>query len=260
MKINGNKFAGILNANQTVNAAQSASYQPTQAQPIQQPIQQPTPQPTPQPAPAPEPEVTITQAEAQPAPDKMMSLRDRIAKKREAIARMKSAAVDVQVEEEPIPAPQPQPAPTPQPTPQPQPAAQPARHYYRRRSSASTAAPASRPTAQPAARQTSTRPARHAAAPATTLYVAPQPIDPSILKELGAIYYIKNYTENSDIIFGDTKPIKEYIKKLGCKFNPSLHPFGPNESTQGWFFSTKLRDRVTEYLGNLLQETQRVKA
>lgn len=47
-------------------------------------------------------------------------------------------------------------------------------------------------------------------------------------------------------MFGDTKAIKEQLKELGGRFNPSLNYNG--EKRAGWIFSKKQADKVKELI------------
>lgn len=53
-----------------------------------------------------------------------------------------------------------------------------------------------------------------------------------------------DYTEKSIALFGDTKPIKEELKKLKGRYNPCLHPFGAESSVPGWVFPRKSVEEV----------------
>lgn len=54
---------------------------------------------------------------------------------------------------------------------------------------------------------------------------------------------IVDYSEKAIAVFGDTKAIKEQLKELGGRFNPSLNYNG--EKRAGWIFST---DKVKELI------------
>ncbi len=53
---------------------------------------------------------------------------------------------------------------------------------------------------------------------------------------------IVDYSEKAVAVFGDTKAIKEQLKELGGRFNPSLKYNG--EKRAGWIFSKKQADKV----------------
>lgn len=53
---------------------------------------------------------------------------------------------------------------------------------------------------------------------------------------------VVDYSEKAVAVFGDTKAIKEQLKELGGRFNPSLNYNG--EKRAGWIFSKKKADEV----------------
>lgn len=55
-----------------------------------------------------------------------------------------------------------------------------------------------------------------------------------------------DYSEKAIAVFGDTKAIKEQLKELGGRFNPSLNYNG--EKRAGWIFSKKQADKVKELI------------
>jgi hypothetical protein len=55
-----------------------------------------------------------------------------------------------------------------------------------------------------------------------------------------------DYSEKAIAVFGDTKAIKEQLKGLGGRFNPSLNYDG--EKRAGWIFSKKQADKVKELI------------
>lgn len=57
---------------------------------------------------------------------------------------------------------------------------------------------------------------------------------------------IVDYSEKAIAVFGDTKAIKEQLKELGGRFNPSLNYNG--EKRTGWIFSKKQADKVKELI------------
>lgn len=59
---------------------------------------------------------------------------------------------------------------------------------------------------------------------------------------------IVDYSEKAIAVFGDTKSIKEQLKEIGGRFNPSLNYNG--EKRAGWIFSKKQTDKVRELLAS----------
>lgn len=57
---------------------------------------------------------------------------------------------------------------------------------------------------------------------------------------------IVDYSEKAIAVFGDTKAIKNQLKELGGRFNPSLNYNG--EKRAGWIFSKKQADKVKELI------------
>lgn len=55
-------------------------------------------------------------------------------------------------------------------------------------------------------------------------------------------YTMLQYSEKCLALFGDTKPIKEELKKIGGRYNPNLHPFAKDQSVPGWIFANKAKD------------------
>lgn len=55
-------------------------------------------------------------------------------------------------------------------------------------------------------------------------------------------YTMIQYSEKCLALFGDTKPIKEELKKIGGRYNPNLHPFTKDQSVPGWIFANKAKD------------------
>lgn len=51
-----------------------------------------------------------------------------------------------------------------------------------------------------------------------------------------------DYSEKAIAVFGDTKAVKEQLKELGGRFNPSLNYNG--EKRAGWIFSKKQADKI----------------
>lgn len=65
---------------------------------------------------------------------------------------------------------------------------------------------------------------------------------------------IVDYSEKAIAVFGDTKAIKEQLKELGGRFNPSLNYSG--EKRAGWIFSKKQADKVRELLAPSTEESK----
>ena len=57
---------------------------------------------------------------------------------------------------------------------------------------------------------------------------------------------VVDYSEKAIAVFGETKAIKEQLKELGGRFNPSLNYNG--EKRAGWIFSKKQADKVKELI------------
>lgn len=57
---------------------------------------------------------------------------------------------------------------------------------------------------------------------------------------------IVDYSGKAIAVFGDTKAIKEQLKELGGRFNPSLNYNGKKRA--GWIFSKKQADKVKELI------------
>ena len=55
-------------------------------------------------------------------------------------------------------------------------------------------------------------------------------------------YTMIQYSDKCLALFGDTKPIKEELKKIGGRYNPNLHPFTKDQSVPGWIFANKAKD------------------
>lgn len=58
------------------------------------------------------------------------------------------------------------------------------------------------------------------------------------------------YSPKSLALFGDTKPIKEELKKIGGKYNPNLHPLSPEQSVPGWIFPLKAKEDLETLIAN----------
>lgn len=57
---------------------------------------------------------------------------------------------------------------------------------------------------------------------------------------------VVDYSEKAIAIFGDTKTVKDQLKSLGGRFNPSLKHNGVKRA--GWIFSKKQTDKVKELI------------
>lgn len=57
-----------------------------------------------------------------------------------------------------------------------------------------------------------------------------------------------DYSERAIAVFGDTKAVKEQLKELGGRFNPSLNYNG--EKRAGWIFSKKKADEVRSLMAS----------
>lgn len=67
---------------------------------------------------------------------------------------------------------------------------------------------------------------------------------------------IVDYSEKAIAVFGETKAIKDELKKLGGKFNPSLKHNG--EKRAGWIFSKKQADKVWALLAPASEPSESV--
>ena len=63
-----------------------------------------------------------------------------------------------------------------------------------------------------------------------------------------------DYSDKAIAVFGDTKAIKDQLKELGGRFNPSLNYNG--EKRAGWIFSKKQADKVRELLAPAKSEDE----
>ena len=59
---------------------------------------------------------------------------------------------------------------------------------------------------------------------------------------------IKNYSEKSFILMGDTKKFKKEIKELGGKWCPKLKNKYTDETFGAWIFSNLKRENVEEWI------------
>lgn len=69
---------------------------------------------------------------------------------------------------------------------------------------------------------------------------------------------IVDYSDKAIAVFGDTKAIKEQLKELGGRFNPSLNYNG--EKRAGWIFSKRKADEVRELLVPSSEESKEEEA
>jgi hypothetical protein len=82
----------------------------------------------------------------------------------------------------------------------------------------------------------------------------PPPLKSTIMKtktiekkpEIQARIEFIRYSDKAFAIFGDTKPLKDKLKEMGCKFNPFLKYNG--EPRKGWIVSAKKEQLVREFL------------
>lgn len=72
-------------------------------------------------------------------------------------------------------------------------------------------------------------------------YTAAVDIEEQETEDTGDVY-IERYSEKAGVVRGDTKPIKEKLKDLNCRFNPRLKD-GP-----GWIFPITRKDEIKEGL------------
>lgn len=63
-------------------------------------------------------------------------------------------------------------------------------------------------------------------------------------------YTMLQYSEKCIALFGDTKPIKEELKKIGGRYNPNLHPFGQETNVPGWVFPNKAKADLEALITN----------
>lgn len=55
-------------------------------------------------------------------------------------------------------------------------------------------------------------------------------------------YMVMDYSEKCVALFGDTKPIKDELKKMGGRFNANLRPFASEDRVPGWVFPKKCKE------------------
>lgn len=66
------------------------------------------------------------------------------------------------------------------------------------------------------------------------------------VQDSDAKYFLVKYSEKAIAVFGETKEIKETLKSLGGRFNPSLTY--NEEKKAGWIFSAKKENEIRETL------------
>lgn len=74
----------------------------------------------------------------------------------------------------------------------------------------------------------------------------------SEISQISGAVEIVDYSEKALAVFGETKEIKDQLKDLGGRFNPSLKHNG--EKRAGWIFSKKQAEAVRELVDFLQQE------
>lgn len=104
-------------------------------------------------------------------------------------------------------------------------------------------------------RKASTKKAIKAAPKAeVTESVKQKPIKPSAKKEKEPTkkttpkFTVVDYSEKCVALFGDTKPIKDELKKLGGRFNANLRPFDDDTRVPGWVFPKKCKDDLMKLI------------
>ena len=55
------------------------------------------------------------------------------------------------------------------------------------------------------------------------------------------------YSEKCLAVVGDTKPFKEQLKKMGCRYNPKMK-CGP-----AWIFPPRMREEVEEFVMKVME-------
>lgn len=68
------------------------------------------------------------------------------------------------------------------------------------------------------------------------------------IKKTTPKFTLVDYSEKSIALFGDTKPIKEELKKLGGRFNINLRPFDEDNRVPGWVFPKKCREDLLKLI------------
>lgn len=61
-------------------------------------------------------------------------------------------------------------------------------------------------------------------------------------------FTVVDYSEKCIALFGDTKPIKDELKKLGGRFNANLRPFDDDTRVPGWVFPKKCKDDLMKLI------------
>lgn len=145
------------------------------------------------------------------------SIREEVSNEQRIVAGMRYDAVDVAPIQEPTPTKADAPKATPKQEAAPVPKATTKKATAKKETTKKAAAP-------------------KAAAPKTA---APKAAAPKAEKPR---YTMIQYSEKCLALFGDTKPIKEELKKIGGRYNPNLHPFTKDQSVPGWIFANKAKD------------------
>lgn len=70
-------------------------------------------------------------------------------------------------------------------------------------------------------------------------------------------FQLVDYSEKSIALFGDTKPLKEQLKKLGGRYNGYLTWEG--QKRPGWIFGKKRREEVEKLLSGDLPDSSELK-
>ena len=61
-------------------------------------------------------------------------------------------------------------------------------------------------------------------------------------------FTLVDYSEKCIALFGDTKEIKDELKKLGGRFNANLRPFDEETRVPGWVFQKKCREDLLKLI------------
>lgn len=155
------------------------------------------------------------------------SIREEVSNEQRIVAGMRHDAVDVAPIQEPTPTKADAPKATPKQEATPVPKATTKKATTKKETTKKAAAP------KAAAPKTA---APKTAAPKAA---APKAAAPKAEKPR---YTMLQYSEKCLALFGDTKPIKEELKKIGGRYNPNLHPFTKDQSVPGWIFANKAKD------------------
>ena len=62
---------------------------------------------------------------------------------------------------------------------------------------------------------------------------------------------IRNYSDASFVVYGDTKKWKETLKELGGRYNGNLKNMPPGIENKGWVFSKKHLEKVEAFVGQI---------